>query len=324
MAIVLLASVLVDGQAPPAATTTNTAATRWTPLRTPWGDPDLQGVWNNSTTTPLERPSKLAGKQMLTDQEAAELDELAAQNADAPPRPGDTGTYNALWFDRGKSLRQTSLIIDPPDGRMPPMTPEAQQRAAARAEDRRKRGPNLADSWEDRNLAERCITRGAPKLPGGYNNNFQILQAPGYVAILQEMIHEVRIIPLDKRPHIDRNIRQWMGDSRGHWEGDTLVVETSNFHENIINNSFNCCRGAGANLHVLERFRRVSADAIDYRYTVTDPTTWTRPWTASVPMTKSDGPIYEYACHEGNYGMFGILSGARAQEKVAAAKRGSR
>jgi hypothetical protein len=138
------------------------------------------------------------------------------------------------------------------------------------------------------------------------------------------MIHEVRLIPLDGRPHIGQSVRQWMGDSRGHWEGDTLVVETSNFNENIINNSFNCCRGAGANLHVVERFRRVGADTIDYRYTVTDPTTWTRPWTASLPMTRTEGPMYEYACHEGNYGMFGILSGARAQEKAAAAKRGSK
>ena len=323
LTVVLLASGVVASQAPPAATKTNTAATRWTPLLSAWGDPDLQGIWNNSTTTPLERPGNLAEKQVLTDAEAAERDELAAQNDDAPPAPGDTGTYNALWFDRGKSLKQTSLIVDPPNGRMPPLTPEAQKRAAARAEDRRKRGPDPADSWEDRNLAERCITRGAPKLPGGYNNNFQIVQAPGYVAILQEMIHEVRIIPLDRRPHIDQNVRQWMGDSRGHWQGDTLVVETSNFNEHIINNSFNCCRGAGANLHVVEHFRRVAAGTIDYRYTVDDPSTWTRPWTVSVPMTRTESPIYEYACHEGNYGMFGILSGARAQEK-AAAKRGSR
>ena len=324
VAVLSIASVVVAGQAPPAATKTTTAGTNRTPLRTAWGDPDLQGVWNNSTTTPLERPGSLAGKQELTDQEAAELDELAAQRADAPPRPGDTGTYNDLWFDRGKSLKQTSLIVDPPDGRMPPMTPDGQTRAAARAEDRRSRGPDPADSWEDRNLAERCITRGAPKLPGGYNNNFQILQVPGYVAILQEMIHEVRLIPLDGRPHITPKIRQWMGDSRGRWEGDTLVVETSNFSDGIIDNSFNCCRGARGNLHIVERFRRVAPDTIDYRYTVNDPTTWTRPWTASVPMTRTDAPMYKYACHEGNYGMFGILSGARAQEKAAAAKRGSR
>jgi hypothetical protein len=322
--------VVVAGQTQTTATrasgaaTANTAAPPWTPLRTTWGDPDLQGVWNNSTTTPLERPSNLAGKQVLTAEEAAERDELAARNADAPPRPGDTGTYNDLWFDRGKSLTQTSLIIDPPDGRIPPLTPDGQKRATARADDRRKRGPDPADSWEDRNLAERCITRGAPKLPGGYNNNFQILQVPGYVAILQEMIHEVRLIPLDGRPHINPDVRQWMGDSRARWEGDTLVVETSGFRDEIVNNSFNCCRGGGANLRVVERFTRTGADTIDYRYTVEDATTWTRPWTVSVPMTRSDGPIYEYACHEGNYGMFGILSGARAQEKAAAAKSGSK
>jgi hypothetical protein len=208
------------------------------------------------------------------------------------------------------------LIIDPPDGQLPPLTVQGQKARAASAESHRA---HPADSWEDRNNAERCLTRGAPKLPGGYNNNFLILQAPGYVTILQEMIHEVRIIPLDGRPHLDQNIRQWMGDSRGHWEGDTLVVDTTNFNGKIADNSYNCCPGAGANMHVVERFRRVDAHTIDFQYTVDDPTTWTRPWTASVPMTKSQGPIYEYACHEGNYGMFGILAGARTQEKAAEA-----
>jgi hypothetical protein len=316
-----LATVLGAGQTAPAApkAKTTAAAKNWAPPPTVWGDPDLQGIWNNSTTTPLERPRELAGKQVLTSEEVAGRDAREALNADGPPRDGDPGTYNALWFDRGKSLRRTSLIADPPDGRIPPLTPEAQKRAAARAEDRRKRGPDPADSWEDRNLAERCITRGAPKLPGGYNNNFQILQAPGYVTILQEMIHEVRIIPLDGRPHVSQNIRQWMGDSRGRWEDDTLVVDTTNFNNQIINNSYNCCGAAGANLHVVERFRRVDADTIDFQYTVDDPTTWTGPWTAAVPMTKTQGPIYEYACHEGNFGIVGILSGARAQDEAAAA-----
>jgi hypothetical protein len=322
-----LATVLVAGQTAPAAGKAKTAgaAKNWTPSRTVWGDPDLQGIWNNSTTTPLERPSELAGKQVLTSEEVAQRDEREALNADRP-RNGDPGTYNALWFDRGKSLTRTSLIVDPPDGRIPPLTPEAQKRAAAGAEDRRKRGPDPADSWEDRNLAERCITRGAPKLPGGYNNNFHILQSPGYVTILQEMIHEVRIIPLDGRPHVHHSIRQWMGDSRGRWDGDTLVVDTTNFNDKIINNTYNCCGAAGANLHVVERFRRVDADTIEFQYTVDDPTTWARPWTVAVPMTKTQVPIYEYACHEGNYGMIGILSGARAQEKTAeaAAKKGSK
>jgi hypothetical protein len=184
-------------------------------------------------------------------------------------------------------------------------------------EERRKKGPEPADSWEDRSLSERCITRGAPKLPGAYNNNFQIVQTPDYVTILQEMIHDVRIIPLDGRPHLGKNIPQWMGDSRGHWEGNTLVVDTTNFDERIIFNNNTCCRGSGANLHVVERFTRADADTIDYQFTVADPTTYTRPWTVAVPMTKVDIPIYEYACHEGNYGMKNLLSAARAKERSA-------
>ena len=315
--VVWLAPILVSGQAP--STKANTPPrTSWKVPRTPWGDPDLQGIWNNSTTTPLERPAALAGREFLTPQEAAERDELANRTADDPPAAGDPGTYNAFWFDRGKSLPRTSLIVDPPDGRLPPYTLDAQKRLAGRLENRRRQGPEPADGPEDRNLAERCITRGAPKLPGGYNNNFQIVQTPRYVAILQEMIHEVRIIPLDKRPHVNPSIRQWLGDSRGHWEGNTLVVDTTNFDDRIIDNSFNCCRGAGGNLHVIERFTRVDEDTIDFKYTVDDPSTWTRSWTAAVPMERSEAPLYEYACHEGNYALPGILKGARAQEKAAA------
>ena len=317
IAVVWLVPIFLSGQAP--SKNAPAKASRKVP-RTPWGDPDLQGIWNNSTTTPLERPAALAGKQLLTPQEAAERDELAERTADDAPRAGDPGTYNGFWFDRGKSLKRTSLIVDPDDGRLPPYTPEAQRRLAARAESRRKQGAEPADGPEDRNLAERCITRGAPKLPGGYNNNFQIVQTPQYVAILQEMIHEVRIIPLGARPHIDSRIRQWLGDSRGHWEGTTLVVDTTNYDERIVDNSFNCCRGAGAHLHVIERFTPVDRDTIDFQYTVDDKTTWTKPWTAVVPMTRTDDPIYEYACHEGNYGLAGILRGARVLEKIAAEK----
>ena len=276
--------------------------------RTPWGVPDLQGLWSNSTTTPLERPSRLGDKALLTDAEVAELDAQYQGLADRPPRAGDPGTYNEFWWERGTRLKRTSLIVDPPDGRMPPLTPEGQQRASWR--------PGVG-SWEDRNLGERCITRGAPKRPGGYNNNFHILQSPGYVFILQEMIHEVRIIPVDERPHVDEDIRLWMGDSRGRWEGDTLVVETTNFTDKIMFNGFNCCRGAGAGLRILERFTRTDADTIDHRFTVDDPSTYTGPWTAAIPMTKISGPIYEYACHEGNYSLRNILSGARAQEQAA-------
>jgi hypothetical protein len=325
IALVQLVTGSAAGQVPANAIKAK-AAKVWTPPHTPDGQPDLQGIWNSSTLTPLERPAELAGKGFLTAREAADYERSLLQSTNRDRRDGSAEddlnrVYNDSWYDSGgkivKTMR-TSLVIDPPDGRIPPFTPEAQKRETARAEDRRRRGPDPADSWEDRSLGERCITRGAPKLPGGYNNNFQIVQTPGYVAILQEMIHEVRMIPLDGRPHVDKNIRQWLGDSRGHWEGNTLVVDTTNFTDKIASNAFNCCRGAGANLHVVERFTRVDTDTIDYQYTVDDPTTYTRRWTVAVPMSKVEGPIYEYACHEGNYGMANLLSGARAQEKAAA------
>lgn len=295
----------------------------WTPSHTPDGQPDLEGIWNNSTITPLQRPRDLAGKEFFTEQEAAEyqrkmLADLDTDRRDPNPEADVNRSYNELFRERGGVVAtlRTSLIVDPPDGRIPPLTESARKRETARAADRRKRGP--ADSWTDRNLAERCITRGAPKLPGGYNNNFQIYQPPGYVVIFNEMIHETRIVPLDGRPHAGKEIRLWLGDSRGHWEGDTLVIDTTNFNDKIVGNNFNCCGASGENLHVVERLTRVSADRIDYRYTVDDPSTYTRPWTAEVPMIKSDGPIYEYACHEGNYALVDILKGAREQEKAAA------
>jgi len=287
----------------------------WDAPKTAWGDPDLQGIWTNATITPLERPAAFAGREFLTEEESAALDQAAQGRYDR--RAGNTvadvdGAYNQFWWDRGNTVatRRTSLIVDPPDGRLPALTADGQRRAAEVAEAGRRlpRGP------EDRNLAERCLTRGAPKLPGGYNNNVHLLQAPGYVAILQEMIHEVRIIPLDGRPHLPPDVQQWMGDSRGHWEGDTLVVETTNYHDDVAFNSYNCCPGAGRHLHIVERYRRVSADAVDFRFTVNDPTTFTKPFTIELPMTRTNGPLYEYACHEGNDGMAGILSGARAME----------
>ena len=301
------------------------AAKSWTLPRTPDGQPDLQGIWSNATLTPLERPRELAGKQFFTEKEAAEYEKKILEHNDADRRDTQNAeadialAYNQFWYDRGTKIvptRRTSLIIDPPDGRIPPLTPEAQKREAARAEAARGRGP--ADSWEDRNLAERCLTRGAPKLPGGYNNNFMILQGPGYVAILQEMIHEVRVIPLDGRPHVSPGVRQWLGDSRGHWEGNTLVVDTTNFRDEVRANLYYCCGIAGANLHLIERFTRLDNDTIDYQYTVDDPTTYTRPWTVALPMWRNPGPLYEYACHEANYAMTGILAGARAEEKAAA------
>lgn len=313
----LVLTIHVAGQARDTTTKKGGGTYASTLPRTPDGHPDLQGIWSNATTTPLERPKKFGDKQTLTDEEAAALEEEveALNNADRPPRAGDPGTYNEFWWERGTVINRTSLIVDPPDGRLPAWTQPAEARERARAEARRLRGP--ADSWEDRNLAERCITRGAPKLPGGYNNNFQILQTPDHVAILQEMIHEVRIIPLDGRPHVSPRVRQWLGDSRGHWEGDTLVVDTTNYNDNIRFNSYYCCRGSGAHQHVVERFTRVDANTVDYRFTVEDLETFTRPFTVAVPMRKIQGPIYEYACHEGNVSMANILSGARAQERAA-------
>jgi hypothetical protein len=286
-------------------------------MRTPWGDPDLQGLWTNATITPFERPANLSDKPVLTEDEAAEYEKQTNAARDADNRGGGTDAdlgraYNQFWYDRGNRVvgtRRTSLVTDPADGRVPALTAAAQQRADERAA-ARKRSP--ADGPEDRSLAERCIlwpTAGPPMIPGGYNNNYQVLQAPGYVVILVEMIHDVRIIPLDGRPHLPRTVRQWMGDSRGRWDGNTLVVTTTNFTDKT---NF---RGASPEMRLVERFTRVDADTMDYQFTVDDPSSFTRTWTAAIPMTKTEGPIFEYACHEGNYGMTNLLSGARAQEK---------
>ena len=276
--------------------------------RTPDGRPDLQGIWNNSTQTPLQRPAALGMKQVYSDEELARL---RLRDHDAAPPDGDPGTYNQFWWEEGGLLKQTALIVDPPDGRISPLTPEGERRRKART----ARGDDRNDNPEERNLAERCITRGAPKLPGGYNNNFLIVQTPQYVAIEQEMIHDTRIIPLDGRPHAPAAMRSYLGDSRAHWEGDTLVVETTNFRSNIDETSYNCCGFAGEHLTIVERFTLIDKDTIDYRYTVNDPTIFTRPWTVSLPMRRSPGPIFEYACHEGNLAMEGILRGGRATEK---------
>ncbi len=286
--------------------------------RTPDGKPDLQGIWNNATLTPLERPAQYAGKATLNEQEAArfEKEELSSVNADR--RDGSTLTdvnraYNEFWRDRGKITpdRRTSLIIDPPDGRVPPLTPAAQRRAASLAAE--NRGHEF-DGPENRSLAERCIAvpnAGPPMMPANYNANYQIVQSAGYVALLSEQVHDVRIIPTDGRPHIPQEVRQLLGDARGHWEGNTLVVETTNFTDRT---SF---RGAGEHMHLTERFTRTGADTMMYEFTVDDPETFTRPWTARIPMTKVPGPLFEYACHEGNYGLAGSLAGARAEEAAA-------
>ena len=295
------------------ATSAGVAAQTTPEFQTPWGDPDLQGTWNNITGTPLERPAELAGKEFFTQEEAVQFAEQTLRRVDRDRRDGEIETdvgraYNEFWSDRAtKYLTQlntrTSLIVDPQDGQLPALTSLGQARVDARRDAR-----ELNDTWVDRNLWERCLTRGVPRLPGSYNNNFMIVQSPGYVAILVEMIHETRLIPLDGRPGISSGIRQWMGDSRGRWEGDTLVVETTHFRNQ---QEF---RGTSADLHLIERFTRIDAHTIDYQFTIDDATTYVSPWTVALPMKSVDEDVFEYACHEGNVGMHGILAGARALE----------
>ena len=298
--------------------------------RTADGHPDLQGVWTNATITPLERPAKLADKPTLSDAEAKayekyQADELNAQDgkSDGPliAAAGSSGTggYNVLFVDRGTELarvdgvKRTSLIVDPPDGRMPPLTPEARQRNAERM-----RGFNRFDSVQERPLAERCLigfgsTSGPPMLPVLYNNNYQFVQTPNAFMILVEMVHDVRIIRMNAT-HKPSNIRQWLGDSIGHWEGDTLVVDTTNFTNQTR------FRGSAENLHVIERFTRVDPETILYRATIDDPATFSKQWTLEYPFVATPGPVYEYACHEGNYAMTDILGGARKSEADAGKK----
>jgi hypothetical protein len=283
------------------------------------GTRDLSGVWTNATITPLERPTELAGKRFFTPQEAANYEKETNQRNDADTRESNpeadvNHAYIQFWWDRGTKVvsgLRTSLVVDPPDGRIPPLTPAAQKRMAEQLAYARERS---TDGPENRLLSERCLlwpTAGPPMLPSFCNNEYQIVQTPDSVAILIEMIHDVRMIPLDGRPHLPATIRQWMGASRGHWEGNTLVVDTTNFSNKTR------FRGADENLHLTERFTRVHADTILYEFTVDDPTAFSKPRTAQIPMAKTKGPVFEYACHEGNYAMVDILAGARAAEKSA-------
>ena len=285
--------------------------------RTPDGQPDLQGIWSLATITPMERPNELAGKEFFTEKEAIAYEADVRQRNNMDRRDGtaeaDVGrAYNDFWWDRGTKVvktKRTSLVIDPNDGKIPPLTAAARERQTERAAANRGRE---FDGPENRPLAERCIiwgSTGPPMLPTAYNNNIQIVQSPGYVTILVEMIHDVRIVPLDGRAALPANIRQLKGDSRGRWEGDTLVVETTNMTNRTA------FRGASENMRVTERFRRLDADTLLYQFTINDPETFTKPWTAEIPLTKSEEPLFEYACHEGNYAMSGGLNGARAQEK---------
>jgi hypothetical protein len=293
--------------------------------RTAFGKPDLQGVWSYSTLTPLERPAELAGKEFLTEKEAAAFSDARNRALDHDTPEGaehackGTGNYNEVWYERGSTVvktRRTSLIIDPPDGRIPPLTAQGMKRRDALAAARAARGP--ADSAEDLDVNDRCLVgfnSGPPMVPSAYNNNVQLFQTPDHFVILTEMVHDARIVPLDGRPRNSPDVRQWAGVSRGRWEGDTMVVETVNVNEK------NAFRGAGPRLRLIEKFTRTAADTLMYEVTVDDPETFTRPWTFQVPMAPVDGRIYEYACHEGNYGLKNILAGARADEQKAAASK---
>jgi hypothetical protein len=290
------------------------AAKKWAAPRTADGKPDLQGIWTHVTLTPLERPAEFVNKPFFASKaEAAQYasDLSARNNADQAPTSGSVGSYNNVWYGRGNSVvptLRTSLIIDPPDGRVPALTPAAQRRI----DENQKHLQRLAEGPEDRSLAERCIlwgTTGPPMMPGPYNNNYQIVQGPGYVMIVVEMIHEVRIIPTDNSQHLPPSIRQWRGDSRGRWEGDTLVVDTTNFNDQTM------FRGASRDMHLVEKFTRTAPDQVMYEFTVDDPSSFARSWTAQLPMSPGEGPILEYACTEGNYAMESILKGARQNER---------
>jgi len=310
----------------PAADSTS-ATKNWTPPRTPWGEPDLQGTFSNRTITPFERPANVAGREFFTPEEVAALEKRAQEQSGDEGRTKGTRAdveraYNDFWWDRGTKVTtpRTSLVIDPADGRVPELTDEAKKRAADESKRPAFRGTGAngrgTDTWLDRSTFERCITRGMPGAmsPTAYNNNYRITQGPGYVAIQIEMLGGARVIPTDGRPHVNQSIRQWMGHSVARWEGDTLVVDTTNFTDKVL------YRGAAENLHLVERFTRVGPGQIDYRVTVTDPTTFTKPWTIAIPYVDTGEDMFEYACHEGNYGMEGILSGAREEERAAAGK----
>jgi hypothetical protein len=341
LATLLPLSAAGQGRAASVSAKSAAAPNTWTPPRTPDGEPDLQGVWLNTSATPLERPKALEGRTSLTDDEVAELKRRADRifkdgnaditlgdsffltvlaNPDRHVNPRGSQRTSVYMVEREFDNR-TSLIVDPPDGRIPALTPEAQRRrAAATARDVAAAGP------EDLNNNVRCITPGIPRIGSGASGDplygyFQILQSPGYVVLLMETFHDTRIIPLDGRPHLSPSIRRLTGDARGRWDGNTLIVDTTNF------SSLNNFLGSGENLHIVERFTRVATDTIKYEVTLDDPTTWTRPWTASIHLKQIHDKIYEYACHEGNReGMLGILAGARATEKAVeeAAKKRSK
>ena len=292
--------------------------------QTAWGTPDLQGVWDFRTITPLERPEELGDQAFLSAEEAANLEREAVdrnerllnQEARRTDTGGNVGAYNNFWMDRGTNIvgdRRTSLIVDPPNGRIPPVTDAGEVR-------RTRVGSfnvEVPESYTDLSNADRCImgfNAGPPITPGGYNQNMQLFQTPDHVALVTEMVHTTRVVPVDGGPVLDDTVRQWSGDSRGHWEGDTLVVETANFQDH---DAYSTWRGSSTDMKLVERFTRLDADTLLYEFTVSDPSTWTSPWTAQHRMQRNDQPMFEYACHEGNYSMEAMLGGARAVERSA-------
>jgi hypothetical protein len=323
--VALLTTVALTGQTPPRP---SPGASTRVP-RTPDGKPDLQGIWDFRTVTPMERPAEFANKPFLTEKEAADYEKRITEQRNADSNRDESkktsrgqvnGTeitadvalaYNDFWWDRGTKVigsRRTSLVIDPPDGKIPAMTPAAR----ARVEKLEAARERPAEGPEDRSVGERCLlgfNAGPPFSPGGYNMNVQIVQTPKYVMLMNEMVHTARVIPMDSRPF--PNLPQWVGTSRGRWEGDTLVIETKGFKGET---SF---RGSSPNLHLIEKFTRSDNDTLVYQYTATDPTTWARPWTVEIPLRRTDDQIFEYACHEANYGMTNLLKGARAVDGAA-------
>ncbi len=293
----------------------------YTAPTTPWGDPDLQGVWNNNTVVPLQRPDQVADRETLSDEEVAQRRQ-ASSDLLFSEREGDTGFYNEFWFEYGLDSNRTSLITQPADGKLPALTPSAQERAnelmAVRA-----RSTVAPDHYLELSAYDRCISRGLPgaMMPGFYNHNYHILQTPDYVALVVEMIHDARIIPLDGRGHAPAGVQQWLGDSRGRWEGNTLVVETTNFTDKVDERGLfiPTVFATGEHLRLVERFTRVGENVIDYRFTVEDPTVFTGEWTAVIPFNRFDGTLFEYACHEGNYALPNMLAGARVAEAEAEA-----
>lgn len=316
--VVMSLSVVANGEGQ------TSAAGEWTSPRTSWGVPDIQGVWDYQSTTPLERPSELSDKAVFTGEEAAELEQKSLQRNSVDRRDGGAQAdldraYGEIWYIRNPVRNtRTSLVVDPPDGRIPPLTPEAEQKRAIRSEYTRTHADS-PDSWTDLATYARCLSRVMPRLPQGYNSGTLIVQTPGWVVLRYEQL-DTRIIPVSDHPHVNENIWQWNGDSRGHWEGDTLVVDTTNFtdkQEFRTEGIFSAGVQKGA-LHLVERFTRVDPTTINYEATLTDPTTWTKPWTFLLPWQKDDNyVVFEYACHERNYAMTNILSGARNQEKAS-------